>query len=84
MKIYFYWQQAKSPDGYGRIIVPKAYGCKPFIGFYKSIPEALTEYFAKNYKILEQINYLKRCGHNEDYTEYWYEADVEIRELAVH
>ena len=76
-KIYFYWELPKGNSRYGRITVPKDEK-GAFRGFYQSIPEALTVYFASRGKRLIQIANLRREGHNETYTEFYYLAEVEI------
>ena len=76
-KIYFYWELPKGNSRYGRITVPKDEK-GAFRGFYQSIPEALTVYFASRGKRLIQIYRLERQGHNESYDEFYYSALVEV------
>jgi hypothetical protein len=76
-KIYFYWELPKGLTNCGKITVPMDEK-GVFTGYYQSIPEALTAYFASRGHELLQINELKREGHNEHYTEYWYEATVVV------
>jgi len=76
-KIYFYWELPHGNSRFGRIIIPKDEK-GAFSGFYQSIPEALTVYFASRGKRLIQIANLRREGHNETYTEFYYSALVEV------
>jgi hypothetical protein len=76
-KIYFYWELPHGNSKFGKIIIPKDEKGS-FSGFYQSIPEALSVYFATRGKKLIQILNLRREGHDEFYTEYYYSADVEV------
>jgi len=77
-KINFYWELPHGNSRYGRITVPKD-EIGAFTGFYQSIPEALEVYFATRGKKLVQIYRLERQGHNEDYSEFYYLAVVEVQ-----
>ena len=77
-KIYFYWELPKGKSRFGKITVPKD-EIGAFSGFYQSIPEALTVYFATRGKKLLQIYKLTREGHNESYDEFYYSALVEVQ-----